>query len=120
MYDCFFVKTGPAMMHRHDVMYWKFSNVHLRLPGLILSLLPPAFIQQPTLPHYRKLLTVTHILIFQIACKIMSRECDFAGPVSEKSNCILLLLIIINNVIAGIVEMDSMETVESESYKNYG
>ena len=108
------------MMHRRDVIYWKFSNVHLRFPGLILSLFPPAFIQKPTLPHYRKLLTVTHILIFQIACKIMSCECDFAGPVSEKSNCILLLLISINNVIAGIVEMDSMETVESESYKNYG
>ena len=61
----------------------------LRFPGLILSLSPPSmlFSKPPTLPHSQKLPPVTHILFFQTACKMMSRRCVVAEPVSlNKTN----------------------------------
>ena len=55
-------------------IYWKYSNVHLRFPGLIRretggasdSKNPDPF-YEPTLPYFENLPAVTHILIFQIA-----------------------------------------------------
>ena len=43
---------------------------------------PRAFIKEPTLPHSGKLPAVTHVLFFQTACKMTSRQCIVAGPVS--------------------------------------
>ena len=46
---------------------------------------PPCF--QPTARSLfpRKLPAVTHFLFFQTACKMMSRRCIIAGPISAKN-----------------------------------
>ena len=64
------------------LIYWKYSNVHLRFHS-------NAFSQQPTLPHFRKLPAVTHVLTFKTACKMVSRRCVIA-QFPQKINCILL------------------------------
>ena len=69
VYNCFFAVTEQAMTRRRNVIlhavlkvrtwviggsfpefvfiYWKYSNVHLRFPGLILSLPPPMLSDNP-------------------------------------------------------------------------
>ena len=50
---------------------------------------PLALSKQHTPPHSGKLPAVTHVLLFQTASKMMSRQCVVAEAVSKK-NCILL------------------------------
>ena len=51
---------------------------------------PCAVSQKMTIPHSGKLPTVTHVLYFQTAYKMMSRQCIVAEAVSAKNKCILL------------------------------
>ena len=78
------------MKHRCDI-YWKYSNVHLCFPGLILSFSPSAFSQQHTLPHSRKLPAVTHIFFFQNDFMLVHR---CRTSFHKKSNCTLLKLLL--------------------------
>ena len=50
------------------------------------SLLTSPFRLGDTLPHPGKPPTVTHILIFQTACKVTSQQCHLAQGLSEKIN----------------------------------
>ena len=65
-------------------MYCKNSNILLRFPELILFLSPRVSSQQPTLSSPVKLAAKTHILFFQTAWKMTSRQFIVARPVSAK------------------------------------
>ena len=57
------------------------SCIQIWINNLFFS---PLFSQQSTPPHSGKLPAVTHILFFQMACKMMSHRCVIAWPVSAK------------------------------------
>ena len=70
---CWFEERGEIKSispGKRRFIYLKYSNVHLRFPGLILSLLTLVILANSLpLPHTGKLPAVTHVLIFKLHAK---------------------------------------------------
>ena len=66
----------------HSIHLFLFSYKILFPCNFLFS--PCSFSQQLTPHHSVKLPSVTHVVLFQTACKIMSHRCFVAGQVSAK------------------------------------
>ena len=62
--------------------HWSTSSIKISFYG---TFSPSCLSKQRTLPHSGKFPAVTHLLIFQTACKMTSRQCNVAGAVSAKN-----------------------------------
>ena len=89
--ECFVgQKRGGIRKYRSwktEVNIWVLpviKNKRMRSNCVCIFLFPPSFGQKSTPPHSGKPPAVTHIPFFQTACKMISRRCVVAWPVSAK------------------------------------